>query len=274
MWMQACVGQVLEAQRRAPPTPPRRPRLLIAGASGMLGSEVAQRLIGARAWAPVTVLTREPMQTALAGMRALDVSRWGDAVGQWPTPEEAQAEVAVVMFEPPRLYHGRERALWTPEPTQLTALSRWLHGAGVRELAVLIPHTAGRLPDALQRGLASLDEAEVARLDFRSLLWFRTAQAGARGAPLPLLPRLAHWMLGIFKYMIPEAQRPLRAAPLAVVVDAALRLSPPGVHVIGPALLHAAAQGDARQVLGAAFGLAAAQPAPPDAAATPSVPPR
>ena len=244
---------MLEAHGRRLSAAAARPRLLVAGAGGVLGGEVTRRLIGAGAWQPVTVLTREPLQVALKGMRTLDVAPWGDAPSAWPVGESL-ADVAVVMFEPPRPYHQRERALWTPTPAQLPALAHWLYAVGVRELAVLMPHAAGRLPEALKHGLADLNEAAVAQIDFSSLLWLRTAEAPRRGPPLSPPQRLAAWMLGIFKYMVPDAQRPLRAERLAVVAEAALRLAPRGVHVVAPELLRAAAQGDARQVLGAVWG--------------------
>ena len=150
-------------------------------------------------------------------------------------------------------HHQRERALWTPTPQQLPALAHWLWGRGVRQLVVLIPHAAGRLPDALKHGLANLDEAEVARLPFTSLMWLRTAQAPPPGDRLSPPARLAAWMLGIFKYMVPDDQRPLRAEQLTNVTEAALRLPPPGVHVLPPELLRAAARGPARDVLAAAW---------------------
>ena len=252
--MPPSVGQVLEAHGRREPAAAAAPRLLIAGAGGVLGGEVTRRLIGAGAWQPVTVLTREPMQTALRGVQVLDVSGWGANPATWPA---TVADVAVVMFEPPRPYHQRERALWTPTPQALPDLARWLIGCGVRELAVLMPHAAGRLPDALKHGLANLDEAAVAQLDFDSLLWLRTAEAPRRAEALTPPERLAAWMLGIFKYMVPDEQRPLRAEPLAAVTEAALRLAPRGVHVLAPELLRTAARGGPRAILAAAWGLAA-----------------
>lgn len=261
---------MLEAHGRRPPTPAPRQRLLIAGAGGVLGGAVTRRLIGAGVWQPVTVLTGEPLQVALKGMRTLDVAAWGDGPAGWPV-HPALADVAVVMFEPPRPYHQRERALWTPTPQQLPALARWLHASGVRELAVMMPHAAGRLPDALKHGLANLDEAEVAQMDFASLLWLRTAETPRRAEGLTPPQRLAAWMLGIFKYMVPEDQRPLRAEQLAEVADAALRLAPRGVQVLAPELLRAAARGDAQQVLRTAWGMT--ERVPPERGTMPGTPP-
>ena len=270
MWVSPSVGQVLDAHgRRAPPSAPR-PRLLIAGAGGVLGGAVTRRLVGAGAWQPVTVLTCEPLRVGLRGMRALDVAAWDGGPDAWPA-QPALADVAVVMFEPPRPYHQRERALWTPTPPQLPALAQWLHASGVREVAVLIPHAAGRLPDALKHGLANLDEAAVARMDFASLLWLRTAEAPRRNQGMSAPQRLAAWMLGIFKYMVPDDQRPLRAEQLAAVTEAAVRLAPRGVHVLAPELLRAAARGEALPVLRAAWAMA--EPVPPAHGTMPPTPP-
>jgi hypothetical protein len=156
--------------------------------------------------------------------------------------------VAVVLFDPPRLYYDRERALWTPAPQQLVALAHWLRASGVRTLAVVLPHAPGRLPEALKRGLAGLDEQAVASLGFERFLVLRSAQkpneTDERSAP----DRLARWMLGIFKYMIPSSEQPVRALKVAQLLAAALRLAPPGIHVAPPELVWQAAQGDAEAV--------------------------
>jgi len=242
------------------------PRLLVAGAGGLLGSEVLQRLIGRPDRAVVQVLACERLQTGLRGVQPLIVptpgAPGGDDFGVWP---RASAEIGVVMFEPPRNFLGRERALWTPTPAQLPALARWMRGSGVRTLAVVLPHARGRLPEALKQGLASLDEHALAAMDFERLLIVRSAQLPvAEAAGLGLLPRLAAWMLDIFKYMVPPAEQPLRAAKLAELVELALRIAPPGLHVLPPELLWRAARGPAEAVLRAWFARAAEAGEPRD----------
>jgi hypothetical protein len=118
----------------------------------------------------------------------------------------------------------------------------------VRTLAVVLPHAPGRLPEALKRGLASLDEQSVASLGFERLLILRSAQkpAALREASLPV--RLAHWMLSIFKYMVPSSEQPVRAVKVAELLAVALRLAPPGIHVAAPDVVWQAAQGDLQQV--------------------------
>jgi hypothetical protein len=164
-----------------------------------------------------------------------------------------RADVALVSFDPPRLYHDRERALWTPQPEELPALAQWLRDCGVRTLAIVQPHAQGRMPEALKRGLASMDEHSVASLDFERLLLVRSAQkpgAGKFGNPAE---RLAAWMLSISRYMVPTSEQPVRASKVAEFVDVALRLAPPGVHIAAPERVWQAAQGELENVVRAWF---------------------
>lgn len=234
--------QVLQGAMRRSPTA-GMPRLLIAGATGVLGNEVLRRLVGGRGYAATRVLAREPIT---AGLRGVQVALVPPAdPSEWPA---VPADVGVVLFEPPRLFHDRERALWTPLPEQLPALARWLRACGVQTLAVVMPHAPGRLPHALQRGLASLDEQAVAAVGFDRLLILRSAQKPAAMAHASAPARLARWMLSTLKYMVPSSEQPVRAAKVAELLAIALRTAPPGIHVAAPEVVWEAAQGHARRV--------------------------
>lgn len=190
------VSSALQAALRPNAAPrPAKPGLIVAGATGALGSEVLR------------------------------------------------AQVGVVMFGPPRLYHDRERALWTPGPEQLLGLARWLRRCGVQTLVVVMPHAEGRLPEALKRGLANLDEQAVAAVGFERLLLVRSARKKEAVKPSGFLVRTAAWMLSTLSYMIPATERPIRPARLAEFVDAVLQVLPPGTHVAQPELLWQFAQG-------------------------------
>src|SRR5687768_4395493 len=102
--------------------------LIVAGATGVLGSEVLRRLAGSGGFSHTQVLAREPMSTGLAQVSIVAVR--GEDIGAWPACT-LPAQTGVVMFEPPRLYHDRERALWTPKPEQLLLLAQWLRRCGV-----------------------------------------------------------------------------------------------------------------------------------------------
>lgn len=218
----------------------------MAGATGTLGNEVLRRMVGMQAHPRVVVLAREAMTPALRPVSVMVVPP-DKTVGDWPV---TQAGIGLVMFDPPRLYYDRERALWTPEPGDLPALAQWMRRCGVRRLGIVLPHAQGRLPDALKRGLASLDEQAVAAMGFDSVLIVRSARkAAATPSGASFLEKTAAWMLSIAGFMIPASEQPVRAAKVAEFVDKALQLMPPGTHVAAPELVWQAAQGDVGAVV-------------------------
>ena len=234
------------ASRHAPPAADTRGTLLIAGATGMLGHEVVRRLAGAHRFAHTVVLAREPIRDGMRGIESLvlPADRLSD-IAHWP---QVAVDTALVLFDPPRLYYERERALWAPEPEQLPALARWLHACGARTLAVVQPHAQATLPEALKRGLANLDEQAVAALGFERVLLVRSAQKPKDARLTHPAERLAAWMLSIIRFMVPASEQPVRAAKVAELHDLALAIAPPCVHVAPPEMVWQAAQGELRAV--------------------------
>jgi hypothetical protein len=232
--------QVLRGARAAAPSSTsRKPRLVIAGATGVLGNEVRRRLVGLQHFETTQVLAREPIT---AGLRGVTSAMVGDETPtRWPP---VAVDLGVILFDPPRLFYDRERALWTPRPEQLPEVAQWMRRSGAHTLAVVLPHAPGRLPEALKRGLAGLDEQAVAALGFERLLIIRSAQKPTPAAAGGLLPAIAHWMLSIFKYMVPTSEQPVRAAKVAQFVAVALQLAPPGIHIAAPETVWHAAQGN------------------------------
>jgi hypothetical protein len=239
-------NQVLQAaQRSAVPPKSNKPDLLIAGATGVLGNAVLRRMVGIGRYAHTQVLACEPMQQSV---REISLQLVSDTPENWPALG-MRCDAAVVMFEPPRMFYERERALWTPQPEQLPALAAWLHAQGTSTLAVVLPHHQGTLPDALKAGLATLDEHALAALGFERLLIFRSAEKPSSALPTHMLERLAHWMLGIFKFMMPTQEQPVRPTKLAEMVDAALQYAPKGIAVLGPQEVWALAQLDSKALV-------------------------
>jgi hypothetical protein len=232
--------QALKASLQPLPAPVAKPRLLVAGATGVLGNEVLRRLVGSGRYAHTEVLATEAMATSLSGVGIALVNAAAPIEG-WAT-RPLPAHTGVIMFEPPRMYYGRERTLWTPAPAQMPELARWLRRCGVQTLVVVVPHAPGRLPDALKRGLADLDEHAVAAMGFERVLLVRSARKAQDARSQNLFERTAAWMLSILKFMIPAAEQPVRPAKLAEFVDTALAMLPPGTHVAAPELLWQANQ--------------------------------
>jgi hypothetical protein len=236
--------QVLQAARRTD-SMPRKPRLVIAGATGALGNEALRRLVGLQQFESAQVLAREPIKPALGGVVTTLVA--SDSPDDW---DPTAAETGVILFDPPRLFYQRERALWTPRPDQLPRLARWMHRSGITTVAIVLPHAQGRLPEALKRGLASLDEQAVAALGFERLLFIRSAQKPGAIIPSGILSGIAHWMLSVSKFMVPSSEQPVRATKVAKLLAVALQLAPPGIHIAAPELVWRAAQGDLREIAG------------------------
>ncbi len=222
----------------------------MAGAAGVLGNEMLRRLAGCGRYGVIRMLAREPITDALRGVSCVVVPP--EVGGAWPL---LQAQTGVILFDPPRLFYDRERAVWTPRPDQLQALAGWMLRCGVTTLAVVLPHAQGRLPEALKRGLASLDEQAVAALGFDRVLFIRSAQRPGRAArPASFPGRVAHWMLSVMRYLVPVSEQPARAAKVAELVELALRTAPPGIHVAAPELVWRAAQGNLQLAVDAWLG--------------------
>lgn len=213
------------------------PHVLVAGGGGALGSALVEALLAGRRHAQVSVLVTQPLQAALHGLTPVV---WHD--GAETTPLDA---TAVVVVDRERGVNGREDAFFMPQPDTLPALAARLQHRGVRHLLVVMPHTQATLPDALKRGLASLDEQAVAALGFDHLVFMRSAQAPDRERHANPAQRLAHWMLSQLQMMVPQRERPVRSqkvAQFAARLVATLPRSAPGTRVVPPEVVWDAAQ--------------------------------
>src|SRR4051812_12729368 len=111
--------QALQAAARDAPVAPG-PRLVIAGAAGVLGTEVLRRLAGPHRFVTTQVLAREPITAGMRGVAALLVPE--AAPHEWPV---TGADTGLIMFEPRRVFNDRERALWVPQPDELLPVAQW-----------------------------------------------------------------------------------------------------------------------------------------------------
>lgn len=224
------------------PVPRRAPgaRVLVAGGSGVLGAAVLEHLLGERSFVQVGVLVTQALNTALSGLAPVV---WSG--GQAPLPTPLGCRTAVVVFDRERHANGRELAFLRPEPADLPVLAAWLHASGVRHLLVVLPLDVAALPQALRQGLSNLDEQAVAAMGFDHLVFMRAAQAPAGARPAHPGERLARWMLSQLQMMVPQRDKPVRAAKVAALatqVAAQLAGSPPGTRVLPSELVWEAAQ--------------------------------
>ena len=226
-----------------PPRASSACRVLVLGGAGSLGSAILERLLAVHRFERVGIVVTQPVEAALRGLSVL-----ADDTAAWAT---FAADSAVIVFDRLRQAHGREDAFLRPQPAELVSCARRLHEAGVRRLLVALPHRAALLPQALRVGLAHLDEAAVAALDFEQLAFMRLATSAAEveGQSLSAPQRLAHWILSQLHWMIPAAEQPVRSLTVARVVTELLLAWPEaaqGTRIMPQALLlHAAAGTDA-----------------------------
>jgi hypothetical protein len=234
------VKQALTTSYRKPPRAAAAPRrALVVGAAGALGAAVLEQLLATQHFERVGALVGQAMQPAVFGFAPVQ----DDEIAAFA------ADTALVVFDRQRRANGRETAFVRPEPPALPALAQQLHGAGVRRLIVVVPHTPSLLPMALQHGLASLDEAAIAALGFEQLVFMRMAQNDRAIEGLDAPRRLARWMLSQLHWMIPQREQPVRAETVAKVAAALallLAAAPHATRVLpGAVLWHAAQQRDA-----------------------------
>jgi hypothetical protein len=213
-----------------------KPRVLIAGGAGALGSAVLERFCGTGAWGTVSVLVQDRLQSTLPFVETIHI----DSVD---TPDKSP--IGIIIFDQARNYADRERAFWMPAPEQLFEAAKKLQAHGVESLAVVVPHLQASLPQALKLGLANIDEQQVSELHFKRLLFVRPAAVRTDEKHADFLPWLAHWMLKQLSYIVPDNQRPVRAVKLASFVEAALsawvKSGSMGTRVVSPELLWQAA---------------------------------
>ena len=236
------IQEALRGGHARPPAALPQPSALVVGGGGTLGSAVLERLLAGRRFAHVRVLVTQGFHAAMHGLEPLVVAP--SAINTPPAAPLA-ADIALVVFDRRRRANGREDAFVKPQPEALPALARWLFAGGVRRLVVVLPHSMASLPQALKAGLANLDEHAVAALGFENVVFVRPAQTPNDVRAASGLQRLADGVFAQLRFMVPQAEQPVRVQKVAAfVTELVLRLpgSALGTRVAPPELLWLAAQ--------------------------------
>ncbi len=232
---------------------------LVLGAGGWLGAAVLSQVLAA-GHSRVGAWVQRAMASTHRGLVGVSQS-------ELATPSDAQREAwagatAYVVLERPGLVGARDAAFVAPDVAQLPVLARQLRALGAKRLFVVVPHAANTLPEALRHGFANADEQALAGLGFEQVVLVRSSRDAASLPPgTPWLDRLAAAWWAQLRWIVPDAERPLRSVALARVVVAAarvLRQAPPGVRVLPQGLASRAAHAPegAEAVLRAWAGLA------------------
>lgn len=216
----------------------RLQNVLVVGGGGVLGSALLGEALVAGRFQRVGAV----ISAAIAsGVRAFDTV----TAHRLRSGKPLDVDLAFIVFERARHSNGRDAVFFQPSPSDLVALARQLHAAGARRLVVVVPHAPALLPQALQQGFASRDEAAVAALGFEQVVFMRTAQVEGSRPVGSLLRRFAAWWLSQLRWMVPTHQQPVRAvavAQFAIAIGRALPAHAGGTRVVPDEVLWRAAK--------------------------------
>lgn len=207
-------------------------RLLVAGGGGRLGSAVLEAALHEHRFVAVGVLSEPPLTST--------VKRLHPVAATSAALRAFAPETVLLVFDGQRHANGREARLIQPRPADLPALARQFLAAGTQRLIVVVPHATASLPAALRAGLASMDEAAVAALGLRQLVFLRTAQSAPAVSVGHVLHRVAGAMLSQLHWMVPPREQPLRVPQLARFATAlalALPDAADGTRVVSPEVM-------------------------------------
>lgn len=205
---------------------------LVLGAGGWLGAAMLTQVLSA-GHARVGALVGQRMVSTHRGLLALTPEQL--AVPDAAAKERWSGASAYLVLERPGLTGARDAAFIAPQVADLLTLGRQLRALGVTRLFVLVPHAVNSLPEALKQGFADADEQALAGLGFEQLVLVHNSRERVAPTGQTWLQKLGALWWAQLRWMLPDAERPLRSVALARVVVSAerlLRAAGPGVHVL------------------------------------------
>jgi uncharacterized protein YbjT (DUF2867 family) len=204
---------------------------LLAGASGLIGREVAAHWTGP---GPLHLLVRREVraQAPLHRVHVVDFEA---------LPPLPQAELAFCCLGTTIKAAGSQAAFQALDHTAVLAFARASQRAGVRHFAVVSALGANSKSGTFYNRVKGEMEAELAMLGFASLVIARPSLLAGDRASLGQASRpgerLALAVTAPLLPFIPKAWRPIQAATVARAMLRALSRPEPGVRVLESALL-------------------------------------
>ena len=220
-------------------------RVLVAGATGLVGRAVLQCLAGDARLGAVTALVRQPAQAAglPAGVRSavLDFNTLGQA-GQ---PGLPPTDWAVCCLGTTIKVAGSQAAFRAVDFDAVLAFARAAKVAGANRLAVVSALGADARSAVFYNRVKGDMEQALRALGLPQLVIVRPALLLGERAALGQAPRLMEtlaqaWMPAI-GWLIPRPLRPISADAVAAALVSALADDKPGVQVLESAALQALA---------------------------------
>ena len=224
-------------------------RVLVAGATGLVGRALLQRLAGGTPMGRVTALVRHAAQaTALpAGVRSTVVDF--KTLGQAGQPGLPATDWALCCLGTTIKVAGSQAAFRAVDFDAVLAFARAAKVAGVNRLGVVSALGADARSAVFYNRVKGEMEQALRALGLPQLVLARPSLLLGERSALGQAPRLMEtlaqaWMPAV-GWLIPRALRPISADAVAAALIAALATDKPGVLVIESAALQALADSSA-----------------------------
>ena len=227
-----------------------RPRVCIAGATGLVGRAVLLRLAGHARVGDVTALLRQPGPPAQwpAGVRSQVVDY--AALGRAGEPGLPAMDWAVCCLGSTLKAAGSQAAFRAVDFEAVLAFSRAAKVAGASRLAVVSALGADARSAVFYNRIKGEMEQAVRALDLPHLVIARPSlllgERTALGQPARPAELMAQLLMPAFGWLTPRRLRPIQADAVAAALVAALAGDAPGVQVIESEGLQALADAPTR----------------------------
>lgn len=217
-------------------TTPAPRRVALAGASGLIGHELAARIAADPNCSQLHLVLRRPLPQfeALLRVKAHRLDEGGMPL--LPPLDEALCALGTTIKSA-----GSQAAFRAVDFDTVLAFAQRARNAGARRFAVVSSLGANASSGNFYSRVKGEMEAAVATLGFDAVVIARPSlldgDRASLGQPMRLGERLALAVSGPFASLIPQALRPIKAATVARGMLVALQQARPGVRIVESAEL-------------------------------------
>lgn len=203
---------------------------VVAGSTGLVGSELVRRLLAASGYRLVIALTRRPLALGDPRLLAADANfEQLDQTLALATAEAAPIDVYCCLGTTIRVA-GSEAAFRRVDHDFVLALGRWAALVGARRMIVISALGANAASRAFYNRVKGETERDLAALGLRSLVILRPSLLTGQRRKFRFGERAALALTAPIRRIIPAAVRPIAAADVAqAMLDAASADRPPAV---------------------------------------------
>jgi uncharacterized protein YbjT (DUF2867 family) len=212
---------------------------VVAGATGLIGSELVSRLLAATIYSRVIALARRPPGTRDARLQVVAVDF--DQLDRVLAPHLGHRDLidAYCCLGTTFKTAGSKQQFRRVDHDYVLAFGRWAHRVGVRRMIVVSALGADSASRVFYNRVKGETERDLAALGLASLVIVRPSLLAGERSEFRLGERLALAVARPLAALLPAGLRPVAAADVAqAMVDAALAEQPPSI--IESAALHRA----------------------------------